>query len=199
MQELQSSQNGSDRAWNFTHNFPPAAAFFAPIIVFAALEAYSAFGFGGRQAMTPLLFLFGSVHSLLKAENKLLEKLNRLPFYTFINIGFESIDTPTLVHIGKPVDESKVRESFEKMLEINAAYPNLEVTGNFIMGEQLPLVHYQSLSEFLHGATVPIRGKGAIYLSPLKDSSKKRELLPRFLEIKKQSKIPIFIYLIQRL
>ena len=169
------------------------------LIVFAALEAYSAFGFGGRQAMTPLLFLFGSVHSLLKAKNSLLEKLNLLPFYTYINIGFESIDTPTLAHIGKPVDESKVLDGFEKMLEINATYPNLEVTGNFIMGEQLPPAHYQSLGEFLQGATVPIRGKGAIYLSPLKDSPKKRELLPRFLEIKKQSKIPIFIYLIQRL
>jgi hypothetical protein len=169
------------------------------LIVFAALEAYSAFGFGGRQAMTPLLFLFGSVHSLLKAKKSLLEKLNQLPFYTYINIGFESIDTPTLACIGKPVDESRVREGFKKMLEINATYSNLEVTGNFIMGEQLPLAHYQSLGEFLQGATVPIRGKGAIYLSPLKDSPKKRELLPRFLEIKKQSKIPIFIYLIQRL
>ena len=169
------------------------------LIVFAASEAYSAFGFGRRQAMTPLLFLFGSVHSLLKAENKLLEKLNQLPFYTYINIGFESIDTPTLVYIGKPVDQSKVREGFEKMLEINANYPNLEVTGNFIMGEQLSLEHYQSLGEFLQKMKVPIRGKGAIYLSPLKNSSKKRELLPRFLEIKKQSKMPIFIYLIQRL
>jgi hypothetical protein len=35
--------------------------------------------------------------------------------------------------------------------------------------------------------------------SLLKDSSNERELLPRFLEIKKQSKMPIFIYLIQRL
>ena len=169
------------------------------LIVFAALEAYSAFGFRGRQAMTPLLFLFGSVHSLLKAENKLLERLNQLPFYTYINIGFESIDTLTLAYIGKPVGESKIREGFKKMLEINANYPNLEVTGNFIMGEQLPPVHYRSLGELLQEATAPTRSKGAIYLSPLKDSPKKRELLPRFLEIKKQSKIPIFIYLIQRL
>ena len=121
------------------------------LIVFAALEAYSAFGFRGRQAMTPLLFLFGSVHSLLKAENKLLERLNQLPFYTYINIGFESIDTLTLAYIGKPVGESKIREGFKKMLEINANYPNLEVAGNFIMGEQLPPVHYRSLGELGSG------------------------------------------------
>jgi hypothetical protein len=169
------------------------------LIVFAALEANSAFGFGGRQATTPLLFLFGSVHSLLKAENKLFERLDQLPFYTYINIGFESVDTPTLVQIGKPIDKSLVREGFGKMLAINASYPNIEVTGNFIIGEHLPLEHYQSLGEILQGGTNPCRGKGSIYLSPLKDSPKKRELLPRFLEIKRQSKMPIFIYLIQRL
>jgi hypothetical protein len=169
------------------------------LIVFSALEAYRAFGFGSRQAITPSLFLFGSVHSLLKAEHELLERLDQLPFYTYINIGFESVDTGTLAYIGKPLDESQVRESFQKMLEINANYPNIEVTGNFIMGEQLSLEHYQSFGDLLQGAAVPIRGKGAIYLSPLKDSPKKRELLPRFLEIKRQSKMPVFIYLIQRL
>lgn len=169
------------------------------LIVFAALEAAGAFGFAGRQAMTPSLFLFGSVHSLLKADHKLFEKLDQLPFYTYINIGFESLHAPTLSRLGKPVDESMVREGFRKMLEINAAYPSLEVTGNFVIGDQLPLEHDQLLGQVLQGAAVPIRGKGPVYLSPLKGSPKKRELLPRFREIKGQSKIPAFIYLIQRL
>ena len=40
---------------------------------------------------------------------------------------------------------------------------------------------------------------GAIYLSPIKDSPKKRKLLPQFFEIKKRSQLPIYTYLIQRL
>jgi hypothetical protein len=168
-------------------------------IVFAASESYKAFGFGGPKRMTPLLFLFGSVHSLLNSNTMLLETLNQLPFYTYINIGFESVDAPTLAYIGKPVNASKVREAFERMLEINANYSNLEVTGNFIMGEQLSPGHYQSLGDLLQSAAVPSSGKGAVYLSALKDSPKKRELLPRFHEMKKKSNVPVFIYLIQRL
>jgi hypothetical protein len=169
------------------------------LISMAASEAYNEFEFGRSRAKTPLLFLFGSVHSLLKSENKLFEKLNHLPYYTYINIGFESIDEPTLAFIGKPVDESKVREAFEKMLDINATYKNIEVTGNFLMGETLSPEHYQSLADLLREASVPSNGKGAIYLSPIKDSSKKRELLPRFIKIKNKSRLPVYIYLIQRL
>lgn len=164
----------------------------------SASEAYRAFGFE-MPGITPLLFLFGSVHSLLRSENKLFEKLNQLPFYTYINIGLESVDTPTLAYIGKPVDESKVREAFRKMLDINAAHKNIEVTANFVIGKGLSAEHYQSLKELLRDAPVTPRGKGAIYLSPLKDGPKKRELLPVINEIKEQSKIPVYIYLIQRL
>lgn len=42
-------------------------------------------------------------------------------------------------------------------------------------------------------------GKDLIYLSLLKDSPKKRELLPRFYKIKKESCLAVFVYLIQRL
>jgi hypothetical protein len=85
------------------------------------------------------------------------------------------------------------------MLEINNSYTNIEITGNFLVGEQLSSEHYQSLAELLRDISSPSNGKGAIYLSPLKDSPKKRELLPRFFEIKNQSKLPVYIYLIQRL
>jgi hypothetical protein len=75
----------------------------------------------------------------------------------------------------------------------------IEITGNFLMGKQLSPEHYQSLANLLQEAPVPPPGKGTIYLSPLKDSPKKRELLPRFFEIKDKSRLPAFIYLIQRL
>ena len=169
------------------------------LIGFAASEAFSEFGLGGPRRMTPLLFLFGSVHSLLKSEDKLFTKLNHLPFHTYINIGLESIDAPTLVYIGKPVDELKVHEAFNKMLHINATYNNIEVTANFVIGKGLSHQHYQSIKELLREAPVTSKGKGTIYLSPLKDSPKKRELLPLINEIKEQSRIPVYVYLIQRL
>jgi len=169
------------------------------LICLAASEAYKTFGIADKRKFTPLLFLFGSVTSLLKSEHRLFEQLNHLPFYTYINIGFESINKPTLEFIGKPVDESKVLEAFQKMIDVNAAYTNIEITGNFLMGETLLPKHYQSLAELLRNAPVSSNGKGAIYLSPIKDSPKKRELLPQFYEIQNQSQIPVYIYLIQRL
>jgi len=169
------------------------------LICLAASEAYKTFGILDKRKVKPLLFLFGSVNSLLKAENRLFELLNRLPFYTYINIGFESIDKPTLKFIGKPVGESKILEAFQKMLDVNAAFANIEITCNFFMGEELPPEHYRSLAKLLQDTPVLSHGKGAVYLSPLKDSPKKRELLPQFCEIKNQSQIPVYIYLIQRL
>ncbi len=168
-------------------------------IFMAVSEAVKAFGFAEPRTKTPMLFLFGSVDSLLKAGDEFIAELNRLPFYTYINIGLESVDAPTLAHIHKPLDSSKIREAFGKMLEINRTFANVEITANFLLGKELSPDHYQSLAELLHDAPVPSRGKGAIYLSPLKDSPKKRELLPLFFEIKKQSRIATYIYLIQRL
>jgi hypothetical protein len=162
-------------------------------------EAYRIFEFGKQKRTTPKLFLFGSVHSLLQFQNGWFEKLNQLPFYTYINIGLESKDSHTLAQIGKPLNESNVCEAFQKMLHINAAYNNIEVTANFVIGKGLTAEHYASLKEMLSSASDTPLSKGAIYLSPLKDSSKKRELLPLVNEIKKHSNIPVYIYLIQRL
>jgi hypothetical protein len=85
------------------------------------------------------------------------------------------------------------------MTEINATFENIEVTGNFVIGDGLSDQHYHSLKELLREAPVIPPGKGAIYLSPLMDSPKKRELLPLVREIKDESQMPVYIYLIQRL
>ncbi|MBA3035900.1 MAG: radical SAM protein [Desulfobacterium sp.] len=169
------------------------------LICFTASEAFNAFYSGNSRAITPFLFLFGSVDSLLNSKNDLFEQLGQLPFYTYINIGFESVDASTLKFIGKPVDASKVRAAFQKMIEISDSHTNIEITGNFLVGEQLSSEHYKSLAGLLRDTPGPSNGKGAIYLSPLKDSPKRRELLPRFYEIKSQSQLPVYIYLIQRL
>ncbi len=171
----------------------------ANVICTAVSEASNAFGFASQHARTPFLYLFGSVASLLKSENDLFEKLNQLPFYTYINIGFESLDTPTLEFIGKPLNTSRVQAAFQKMLDINNKFASIEITGNFLLGQTLPAEHYQSLTATLSDVPVSSHGKGSIYLSPLKDSPKKRELLPQFMQIKEQSRLPVFIYLIQRL
>jgi len=168
------------------------------LIFMAASKAYKDFGFGMR-AESPFLFLFGSVDSLLNSQNHLFEKLNNLPFYIYINVGLESIDPSTLKFLGKPLSESTVLEAFQKMLDINASFENIEITANFILGKGLPETHYQSLKDLLRNAPFISRGKGGIYLSPLKDNPKRRELLPLIKEIKNYSKIPVFIYLIQRL
>jgi hypothetical protein len=169
------------------------------LIQTAAIEAKKGFGLGGPGVKTPFLFMFGSVDSFLKAGNGLFEKLSQLPFYTYLNIGLESIDAATLALIGKPVGASKAREAFQQMLKLNTQYANIEVTGNFLLGEHLSSDHYQSIAELLQNAARNSSGKGAIYFSPLKDSPKKRELLPQFLKIKNHSQLPTFIYLIQRI
>jgi len=171
----------------------------ADVIHLTVCEAARAFGFADTRSNRPMLFFFGSVDSFLRSDSAFFHTLSQLPFHTFINIGFESCDPSTLAFIGKPVSAGKVREAFEKMCEINAVYTNIEITGNFLMGTTLPPEHYQALSHLLAHAPKPSHTKGAIYLSPIKDSPKKRELLPQFLEIKNHSRLPTYIYLNQRL
>ncbi len=165
----------------------------------AVSEAFRSLGFEHSAGKRPFLFLFGSVDSLLKAENTLFEKLEQSPFYTYINIGLESCDAPTLASIHKPLKTSAIRNAFQKMLDLNNEYANIEVTANFLLGEALSPEHNQSVTELLQEAPAPHRRKGAVYLSPLLDRRKRDALLPTFYEIKRKSRLPTFIYLIQRL
>lgn len=168
------------------------------MIPFAATKAYEDLDFE-LYSENPLLFLFGSVDSLLKAKDQLFEEINNFPFYTYINIGLESADPQTLKFLGKPLSKSRVEEAFKKMMDINANYGNIEITANFVIGEGLSPEHYQSLKDLLGDESVASFGKGVIYLSPLIDSPKKRELLPLVEEVKNVSGMPVYIYLIQRL
>ena len=85
------------------------------------------------------------------------------------------------------------------MLEVNRSYPNIEITGNFLLGDRLPPDHYRSLIEILGNRLDRFYSKGAIYLSPLKAGGNNRELLRTFVKIKNLSRLPTYIYLIQRL
>jgi hypothetical protein len=168
-------------------------------VVDAASAAYDAFGFRERDGAVPRLFLFGSVHSLLRGADAMFASLDRLPFRTFVNIGLESCDAATLAQLGKPLAGDQVVEAFRTMNAVNAAYDHVEVTANFVIGKGLSDAHYGSLKELLQGEATPSKAKGALYLSPLRDSPGKRELLPMIREIKGRSRLPVHVYLIQRL
>jgi hypothetical protein len=169
------------------------------LISMAASEAFKAFGFKNCPGKRPMLFLFGSVGSLARAENGLLDRLDNLPFHTYINLGLESVDPSTLAAIGKPLKSAEVCDAFWKMVEINRKYANIEITANFLLGEGLSHDHHESLGELLHSVPDHSGSKGGIYLSPLMEDSKKDPVLRSFFEIKEKSRLPAYVYLVQRL
>ncbi len=169
-----------------------------------AERAYEIFEFGRSHLKGVCLFLFGSVDSVIHAQEGLFESLSRFPFSTYINVGLESNDPNTLKALKKPISVERIREAFARVLEINRRYDRIEVTSNFVFGEDLPSGHLSSLSDLIRNRVNLISNKGAVYLSPLvgeemKDKKSKRELLRRFLKLKTESRLPAFIYLIQRL
>ncbi len=164
------------------------------LLLSAAAEAVESFAL-----KDPVLFLFGSADSLLEAGAPLLEGLSKTADRLYINVGLESAHTLTLKSIKKPLDAAKVREAFQKMLQINSEYANIEVSANFLLGDELAPEHNQSVIELLQSAPDWASRKGAVYLSPLLQSQKKREMLKTFFEVKEKSKLPAYVYLIQRL
>lgn len=173
-------------------------------LMLAAANAYESFGFEDSYLKGASLFLFGSIDSMVHAEEKLFESLNDLPFSTYLNIGLESNDSNTLKVLKKPVSVKKVREAFDRILEINRKYEKIEVTSNFVFGKDLPSEHLPSLLGLTRYKLKSPCDKGVVYLSPLmeeglRDKESKRQLLRGFLKLKTQSRLPAFIYLIQRL
>ncbi len=152
----------------------------------------------GSLKEAPRMFMFASADSLLNAKDSMFDHLDRLRFKTYINVGLESLDPATLKEIGKPLTPSKVAHAFEKICAINNDFPNIEVTCNFLIGTDLGKDHYDSLVSLLSNAPKTRNCKGTVYLSPVQNSPKKKELLPRIREINKQSNLPVFVYLIQR-
>lgn len=174
------------------------------ILEFAALTAHKTFDFEHSYMKENRLFLFGSVDSLIHSKETLFDMLNSLPFYTYVNVGLESADLATLAALKKPVDVERVREAFSRMLEINATYERIEVTANFVYGDDLPSNHLPSFLKLVKGGRGHFHNKGTLYLSPLiqRENRKRgsnRELLRRFYKIKGQSPLPTYLYLIQRL
>ena len=165
----------------------------------AAGEAYGAFGFAESNLKGPTLLMFGSVDSLLQTGDDLFAALNQGPYYTYLNIGIESVDATTLADINKPLEIPKIEAAFDKLLALNRAYPNIEITANFLLGDRLRPQHYRSLIQLMHCRIDPFYSKGGIYLSPLKTRRNAKGLLRTFIGIKRLSRLPAHLYLIQRL
>ncbi len=146
-----------------------------------------------------MLFFFGSVDALLNADDRLFARLNELPFHTCINIGLESADDETLSLIGKPVPAQKVKKAFAKMQTINQNYAQVEMTCNFVMDRGLPASHNKAMLELVREKMNQTSPKGSVYLSPLQFGSPSREILFDFYHLKTQSRLPMFLYIIQRL
>jgi tRNA A37 methylthiotransferase MiaB len=182
--------------------------------------AFETFNIEHSEMIYPKLFLFGSVDSLLDSQEKVFETINKMPFYTFINIGMESTDQETLDILKKPLSESKVKMAFDRMLDINLKYDFIEITANFVIGSDLPSGHFSSIAsltakerlESYNKDLIPAitsintlkmiecyTKKGNIYLSPLIGDKSLKKLLKKFNELKKSSYLSMFMYLIQRL
>jgi hypothetical protein len=173
-------------------------------IEFAAASAYETLGIGSSYMKGPRLFLFGSADSLLGAGEDLFRTIGGLPFYTHVNIGLESADPETLSGLGKPLSSRRVEEAFERMLEINRTYPNMEISANLLCGAGLPAGHFPSLVSLTRDRPDRFLDKGAVYLSPMLDevplrAEDKGRLLRDFRELKRQARLPVYLYLIQRL
>ena len=168
-------------------------------IIFSATRAFQAFDLKNSYMKTPRLFMFGSVDSLLKTPDYLFQQLNTSGYHTHINIGLESADQETLDRIGKPILVEQVINAFDKMQEINRLFHSIEITANFIMDESLPKGHYPSFLSLVRDKIDHPRPKGSIYLSPLRINAPSRSVLFQFNELKRLSRLPTYLYIIQRL
>jgi hypothetical protein len=169
------------------------------VLLPAAERAFRAFGIRESYMHGCNLFLFGSVDSLLGADDGLLEALNELRCRCWINVGLESADQHTLDSLGKPLRAADVNSCFRRMLEINEAFENIEVTGNFVMDESLAWSHYQSMLRLVGDPAPQSFGKGAVYLSPLCKTPPSTRTLFEFNQLQALSRLPIYLYIIQRL
>ncbi len=167
----------------------------------AALHAYNEFGFAHSNMKGASLFVFGSVYSLLNAGDDFFNRINNLPYNTYINIGLESADRETLLQIKKNITVSDVEKAFSRMTHLNREYANLELTSNFLLCDNFPQDHYSGIFRLIDKEIKHRQVKGTVYFSPLQGSSKNetREIKRKFYDIKRRLPLPAYLYLIQRL
>ncbi len=174
----------------------------ADLLEFAAKYVFDAFDLSNSNLEGPSLFVFGSVDSIMKSDYAIFERINRLPFRTYINIGFESADQETLNKLGKGTTKEAVERAFAKIVDINKRYEQIEITSNFVFGADLPDGHIKSFFRLIEKNYDHPFHKGTIYFSPLinaKNMEWKSSIKREFYKLKVGIPVPSFLYLIQRL
>jgi hypothetical protein len=164
----------------------------------AAAEGLETLGLRKSSMEGANLFLFGSVDSLLRAPEELFGRLQAMGAQVFLNVGLESAHGATLRALGKPLEPEAVAAAFERMLDINARFRFVEATGNFVLSADLPAGHFDSVLRLAGDVRGRRRDKGTVYLSSL-HAGNRREQMRLFREVKRSSRLPVFMYLIQRL
>ena len=169
------------------------------LILYAADNAYKVLELNKSIMKRPSLYLFGSADALLNAEDRLFTALEASPYQTFINVGLESADQATLDRIGKPLTSAKVIAAFDRLQQINKKFSSVEISCNFIMDEGLPKGHAETMMALVREKQPFVQPKGTVYLSPLRFGRPSREVLFDFYYLKTKSRLPMFLYIIQRL
>jgi hypothetical protein len=171
------------------------------LLEFTARHAYEDFEFKRSNIKESRLFLFGSVDSIIKSDHNVFDRLDALPFLTYINIGLESADSLTLNKLGKGITSEAVDDTFARILEINKRYERIEITSNFVFGNGLPMGHIPSFYRLIEKRVDHVLSKGAVYFSPLMNGRRREKggIKREFYKLKIRSRLPTFLYLIQRL
>ncbi len=144
-------------------------------------------------------YLFGSVSSLLNTPDDFFREIEQLPFQVYINIGLESHDQATLDLLGKPITSAQVADAFARIQDINDNFSKTEITANFVLDEDLPQTHLPAFLELVRESLPRVKPKGCVYLSPLKFGQPSRSKTFGFNRLKVLSRVPTYLYIIQRL
>ncbi len=168
-------------------------------LCFAIREAVEGLNLNRSWCRGSNIFLFGSAFSLLNAPLSVFAELSLTGPDIYINIGLESADQETLDQLGKPLTRQTVIDAFELIQHLNDRYRNIEITANFVTGDTLSENHYRALLSLIREHIPRRKSKGCIYLSPLQFGSPTRSQLFTFYRLKVQSRLPLFLYTIQKL
>lgn len=162
-------------------------------------EASASLGLGSGYVRNSCAFLFGSVSSLLEAPESFFAELEQRPYLVYINVGLESGDQETLDMLGKPLTASLVTQAFDRIQAINDRWSKTEVTANFVFDDELPAGHIPAFLALVRDRLSRVKPKGCVYLSPLKFGQPSRSQTFGFNRLKVMSRVPTYLYIIQRL
>lgn len=171
-----------------------------PDTILSTLDAcYREMDFSSSYVEGCSAYLFGSASSFLNCPDSFFEEVERLPYMVYINIGLESADQETLDLLGKPLTAPIVENCFQRIQEINDRFSKTEITANFVFDDNLPENHVSSFISLVRDSLKHVKTKGCIYLSPLKFGRPSRAQTFVFNRLKVLSRVPTFLYIIQRL